>query len=95
MLKALPGVEVREIERSRKNGMCCGAGGGMMWKEEHEGERINRPRVKQLQEANPEMIASACPFCLVMNKDGVAELNLVDQLKTKDIAEILAERILV
>jgi Fe-S oxidoreductase len=94
VLKALPGVSLGEIEKSRKNGMCCGAGGGMMWKEEHEGERINRVRVKQLQEANnPEMVASACPFCLQMNKDGIAELELSDQLKTKDIAELLAERI--
>ncbi len=93
VLKALPGVTLGEIEKSRQNGMCCGAGGGMMWKEEHEGERINRVRVKQLQEANPEMIASACPFCLQMNKDGIAELDLTESLKTKDIAELLAESI--
>lgn len=93
VLKALPGVTLGEIQKSRENGMCCGAGGGMMWKEEHEGERINRVRVKQLQEANPEMIASACPFCLTMNRDGIAELDLAEQLKTKDIAELLAERI--
>jgi len=93
VLKALPGVTLGEIEKSRENGMCCGAGGGMMWKEEHEGERINRVRVKQLQEANPEMIASACPFCLQMNKDGIAELDLTESLKTKDIAELLAESI--
>lgn len=95
ILKALPGIALGEIEKSRKNGMCCGAGGGMMWKEEHEGERINRTRIQQLQGCNPEMVASACPFCLQMNKDGIAELDLSDSLKTKDIAEILAERILV
>ncbi|HOU54848.1 MAG TPA: (Fe-S)-binding protein [Myxococcota bacterium] len=94
VLRALPGISLGEIEKSRENGMCCGAGGGMMWKEEHEGDRINRTRVKQLQGANPEVIASACPFCLVMNKDGVAELDLTDSLRTKDVAEILAERVL-
>jgi len=93
VLKALPGITLGEIEKSRQNGMCCGAGGGMMWKEEHEGERINRTRIKQLQEANPEMVASACPFCLQMNKDGIAELDLADTMKTKDIAELLADRI--
>ncbi len=93
VLKAIPGITLAEIVKSRQNGMCCGAGGGMMWKEEHEGERINRVRIKQLQEANPEMVASACPFCLQMNKDGIAELDLTDQMKTKDIAELLADRI--
>jgi Fe-S oxidoreductase len=92
VLGALPGISLGEIEKSRKNGMCCGAGGGMMFREEHEGERINQVRVKQLQGANPEMIASACPFCLTMNRDGINELDLGEQLKTADIAELLARR---
>lgn len=93
VLSGLPGISLGKIEKERKNGMCCGAGGGLMWREEHIGERVNRLRVKQLQEANPEMIASACPFCLVMCRDGINELDLGEQLKSADIAEILAQRI--
>ncbi len=93
VLKGLPGITMGRIEKERKNGMCCGAGGGLMWREEHIGERVNRLRVKQLQEANPEVIASACPFCLVMCRDGINELDLGEQLKSADIAEILAQRI--
>ena len=93
VLSGLPGISLGRIEKERKNGMCCGAGGGLMWREEHIGERVNRLRVKQLQEANPEVIASACPFCLVMCRDGINELDLGEQLKSADIAEILAQRI--
>jgi len=93
VLSGLPGITLGRVEKERKNGMCCGAGGGLMWREEHIGERVNRMRVKQLQQANPEVIASACPFCLVMCRDGINELDLGEQLKSADIAEILAQRI--
>ncbi|NOZ02262.1 MAG: (Fe-S)-binding protein [Deltaproteobacteria bacterium] len=87
------GIEPREIERSRVNGMCCGAGGGLMFREEGEGERMNQARLKQLKEVDPDMVASACPFCLVMLRDGVNELGWEDEVKTKDVAELLAERL--
>jgi Fe-S oxidoreductase len=93
VLAAIPGVKVEEIDRSRVNGMCCGAGGGLMFREEHIGERMNQLRVKQLGEAKPGMLASACPFCLVMLRDGVNELDLGEQLKTADVAELLAKRV--
>jgi Fe-S oxidoreductase len=93
VLNALPGVELGEACRSKQNGFCCGAGGGLMFSEEHIGERMNQARVKQLDETKPELLASACPYCLVMLRDGVNELDLGERLKTKDIAELLAARI--
>jgi Fe-S oxidoreductase len=93
ILGALPGTHLHEIDRSRVNGMCCGAGGGLMFREEHIGERMNQLRVKQLNEAKPELLASACPFCLVMLRDGVNELELGETLKTADVAELLAKRL--
>lgn len=88
ILRAIPGVELVEMTRSRENGMCCGAGGGMMWMEENAGKRVNIARTEQALEVNPSVISSACPFCLTMLADGTKSTE-VETVKTKDIAEIL------
>jgi Fe-S oxidoreductase len=89
VLRAIPGVELVEQERSRENGMCCGAGGGMMWMEETAGKRVNLARTEQLLTVNPTMISSACPFCLTMVEDGTKLKEVEDTVKARDIAEIL------
>jgi Fe-S oxidoreductase len=93
ILEAIPGVEIVEMKRSGCDSMCCGAGGGLMWMEEHEGTRVNVARTEQALEVNPTAIASACPYCLTMMNDGVKMKEAEDRVKTKDIAEILAEAI--
>ena len=70
--------------------MCCGAGGARVWMEEHNGTRINQTRVQQAMEVQPDTIAVACPFCKMMLKDGVNELQ-IEGVQTKDIAELVAE----
>lgn len=89
VLRAIPGVELAEMARSRENGMCCGAGGGMMWMEETSGKRVNLARTEQALEVNPTIISSACPYCLTMMEDGTKMKEVEDQVKAKDIAEIL------
>jgi len=89
VLRAIPGVELVEPERSRSNGMCCGAGGGMMWMEETAGKRVNVARTEQLLQTNPTMVSSACPFCLTMIEDGTKLKEVDDKVAAKDIAEIL------
>jgi len=69
--------------------MCCGAGGGRMWMEEHQGSRINVTRTEQAIETNATTIAASCPFCMTMLTDGVKTKDKVDQIKVRDIAEIL------
>ncbi|PRZ16556.1 Fe-S oxidoreductase [Laceyella sediminis] len=90
ILSQIPGVEVVEMERNRENGMCCGAGGGMMWMEETEGVRVNVARTEQALQVNPTVIGSACPYCLTMLSDGTKAKEVEDQVKTMDVAEILA-----
>ncbi len=94
ILRAIPGVELVEMERTRENGMCCGAGGGMMWMEETAGKRVNVARVEQAMAVSPTLISSACPYCLTMMSDGAKLKNVDEQVKTKDIAEILAAAVL-
>jgi Fe-S oxidoreductase len=90
VLKAVPGVELVEMDRSRSNSMCCGAGGGLMWLEEREGKRVNLERTEQALAVRPTMIGTACPYCLTMISDGIVSLEKENQVRTLDIAEIVA-----
>jgi Fe-S oxidoreductase len=89
ILQAIPGIDLVEMARSRENAMCCGAGGGRMWMEEKAGKRINLARTEQALAVGPDIISSACPYCLTMMEDG-AKLADRDDVGTKDVAEILA-----
>ncbi|MFG0215073.1 heterodisulfide reductase-related iron-sulfur binding cluster [Brevibacillus porteri] len=93
ILEAIPGVEVVEMKRSGCDSMCCGAGGGLMWMEEHEGSRVNVTRTEQALEVKPTEIASACPYCLTMMNDGIKTKEQEDHVKTRDVAEILVDAI--
>ena len=89
ILKAIPGVKLVEAERNRENGMCCGAGGGMMWTEENTGTRINVARTEQLLDTKPTMIGTGCPYCLTMISDGVKAKELEETVGNFDIVEIV------
>lgn len=94
VLRKIPGLTVLEIPESRDRGMCCGAGGAQMFKEEEhprEGaaeERVNAKRTEQLLAASPTVVASACPFCQRMLIDGLAGKGRED-VQQLDIAELL------
>ncbi|WP_368222536.1 heterodisulfide reductase-related iron-sulfur binding cluster [Bacillus velezensis] len=90
ILKAIPGVQLKEMERSRENGMCCGAGGGLMWMEEETGARINTARTEQALSVSPTVISSGCPYCLTMLGDGTKAKEAEDAVGTYDVSELLA-----
>ncbi|MBW7475997.1 (Fe-S)-binding protein [Paenibacillus oenotherae] len=94
LLQAIPGVQLLEMERSRRNGMCCGAGGGLMWMEERSGMRVNEARTSQALAVKPTVIGSACPYCLTMMEDGVKQLEADVHVRARDVAELLAESVL-
>ncbi|WP_100400058.1 (Fe-S)-binding protein [Bacillus sp. FJAT-44742] len=94
ILKAIPGLTVVEMERNREDGMCCGAGGGMMWMEEEAGQRVNVARAEQAMEVSPSMIGSGCPYCLTMLSDGTKAKEVEDDISTLDIAEILEKAVI-
>ncbi len=89
LLKAIPGVNLKEMERSYDRSFCCGGGGGRMWMEEHLGKRINEMRVDQALRLKPNAIATACPYCLTMLEDGLKARGKEDSIKVYDIAELL------
>jgi Fe-S oxidoreductase len=79
-----------EFPLQREKSMCCGAGGGRMWMEEHIGTRINVTRVEQGLPQQPRVIATACPYCSVMLGDGLKTNNLNETIQTRDVAELVA-----
>lgn len=93
VLRSIPGINVREMERSGPQGMCCGAGGGLMWMEEHSGTRVNYARTAQALEVKPSIISSACPYCLTMMEDGLRFLSADEEVEARDVAELLAESV--
>ncbi|SFA42337.1 Fe-S oxidoreductase [Parageobacillus thermantarcticus] len=93
ILQAIPGVELVEMERNRERGMCCGAGGGLMWMEETTGNRINVARTEQALAVNPTVISSGCPYCLTMLTDGTKAKEVEDRVSTYDVAELLAKSV--
>lgn len=95
ILQSIPGIELVEMDRSKENGMCCGAGGGLMWTEETTGNRINVARTEQAMAVEPTMISSACPYCLTMLSDGTKAKEVEEDISTMDVAEILALSVLV
>ncbi|PLR96591.1 (Fe-S)-binding protein [Bacillus sp. T33-2] len=93
ILKAIPGVELKEIERNRENAMCCGAGGGLMWMEEETGHRINVARTEQALAVSPSVISSGCPYCLTMLSDGTKAKEVEETVQTYDVAELLEKAV--
>lgn len=91
ILKTVPGVQVVEMPRNRTRGFCCGAGGGRMFMEEHEGKRVNIERTEEALSVQPDVIGTACPFCMTMMTDGVKAKEASDRVAVWDIAEILLE----
>ncbi|WP_416828052.1 (Fe-S)-binding protein [Ectobacillus polymachus] len=89
ILKAIPGVTLVEMERNREKGMCCGAGGGLMWMEDSAGTRINVARTEQALAMNPTIIGTGCPYCLTMMSDGTKAKEAEERIQTLDITEIL------
>ena len=80
-----------EMKRCRSNGLCCGAGGAQMFKEEEKGDtRINLERTREALDTGATVIAAACPFCNTMMTDGVKNSNKEDEVQVLDIAELVA-----
>ena len=83
------GKKLVEMERNRAEGLCCGAGGARMFMEETIGTRINHERAQEVIATGATQVAAACPFCITMLSDGIADNN--GNVEVKDIAEILDE----
>lgn len=91
ILQSISKSGFREMERSKQESFCCGAGGGRMWMEENIGKRINLERAGEILNHRVESVAVGCPFCLTMLEDGLKELGKAEEINTLDIAELVAK----
>ncbi len=89
LLEALD-VDLVEMKRSRKNGLCCGAGGAQMWKEDEPGDkRINLERVEEALSVEPGVIVANCPFCITMLQDGLKAKEKNELIPVYDLSEMI------
>ncbi|MEO5905487.1 MAG: (Fe-S)-binding protein, partial [Saprospiraceae bacterium] len=83
-------VDLKEMPRHGNNGLCCGAGGAQMFKEDEPGfKRINTERVEEAISTGSKTVVSNCPFCLTMLSDGVREANKQDEMVVYDLSEMV------
>jgi Fe-S oxidoreductase/nitrate reductase gamma subunit len=91
VLRALPALTLREIpEHNREHAMCCGGGGARSFFEEKRGTRINHLRLQHAEAAQPDIVATSCPYCIMMLEDATRTQGKFDALPVRDIAELLA-----
>ena len=83
-----------EMKRIRRNGFCCGAGGGRYWMEERIGKRISEVRIEEVMETGAATVATACPYCLQMFEDAIKAKEAEESLKALDIAELLVSQLI-
>lgn len=89
ILKSIPGVNLVEMDRSREKSLCCEGGGGRMWLEgTNPGTRLAQSRVQEALDTGAEVLATACPFCLLTLEEAVKHINAEDKIRVMDIAEI-------
>lgn len=91
--KALESLDAQlvEMKRCRSNGLCCGAGGGQLFKEPEPGNKdINIERIEEALETKPDIVAAACPFCMTMLRDGLKAKDKEKEVEILDIAEVTA-----
>jgi len=93
LLDAIPGITFKELDRSRERSLCCEGGGGRMWVESSSetGQRLAEVRVNDAVELGAEIIATACPFCVLTLEDAVKTSGHEERLRVMDVTELLVE----
>ena len=84
-------VDMVEMPRHGTRGLCCGAGGARFWLEEHTGKKVNIERAEEALATGATEIAVSCPYCFVMIDDGVKELGRGDEVRVRDLAQLLTD----
>jgi Fe-S oxidoreductase len=93
VLSTVPALRTEEMHRCKERGFCCGAGGARMWMEEKIGKRVNVERVDEALSLDPDVVSTACPFCLVMLGDAVTakkqDGGAREDVEVVDVAQLL------
>jgi Fe-S oxidoreductase len=93
ILAAIPGVTLIEMQNNRERSFCCGGGSGGPWKESVAQESLGEIRIKEAIATGAEVIATACPYCIRTLNETIAKLGVANQIKVRDVAELLLESV--
>jgi len=91
VLESIPGLELVELPDCREDSLCCGGGGGRIWLETKKEERFSDLRLEQALEVGAEVLAIACPYCMLNFDDSLLSMNKEGVLEIKDIMELVSE----
>ncbi len=94
ILKAIPGVQIKEMETSKDKARCCGMGGGNMWYELPEGEHLAKKRLEDIAEVKAPKLATACSYCMINFNSSKAQVAATEEIDIQDVASILAQSVL-
>lgn len=85
-------ADLVELKRCKTNGLCCGAGGAQMYKEDEPGDkRINTARVEEIVDSGATIVAANCPFCLTMLGDGIKAEEKQEEIMVYDLSELIVQ----
>ena len=93
ILEALD-ADLVELKRCKSNGLCCGAGGAQMWKEDEPGSgRINQARATEIISSGADIVAANCPFCITMLQDGLTTDSNEKNIMVLDLSELIVQQL--
>jgi Fe-S oxidoreductase len=93
LMSACPGSELKELDRSGKNSLCCQGGGGRVWMETKAGERFAELRINDALESGVKTLVTACPYCITMLEDSLNVMGKSGELNVKELSEVIAQRV--
>jgi len=91
LLQSIPGIEFVEMANIREDSICCGGGGGRVWAETKKGERFSELRIDQAVDVQANVLATCCPYCILMLDDSVLTKGKEEELQIMDISELVHE----
>lgn len=93
LITSIPGADIKELARNRKNSVCCGGGGGRVWMETKAGERFAELRITEAIESGAKTLVTSCPYCITMLEDSCNVMGKQSELKVMDLSELVAENL--
>ena len=93
LISSIPGSDLKELARNRKNSVCCGGGGGRVWMETKAGERFAELRITEALESGAKTLVTSCPYCITMLEDSCNVMGKGAELKVMDLSELVAENL--
>ena len=91
LLQSIPGIELVEMANIREDSICCGGGGGRVWAETKKGERFSELRIDQAADVGADILATCCPYCILMLDDSLLTQGKDEVMQVMDISELVHE----